>query len=102
LVQHPKGDIMIDAGFGSNVKSHFESMPLYFRMTTDFDPKIPVSQHFKTIGYHQDSIKAIILTHAHWDHVSGAEDFKNTPILVSPNELEFIESENRLSGLARS
>lgn len=102
FIQHPKGDIMVDAGFGSNVKAHFESMPFYFRMATDFDPQNSVSAHLKTIGYNQDSIKAIILTHAHWDHVSGTEDFKNTPILVSPSELELIHSKNSLTALARS
>lgn len=102
LIQHPKGDIMIDAGFGTNAKKHFKSMPLFFKISTDFDPKSSVAQYFKTIGYNQDSIKAILLTHAHWDHVSGIEDFKNTPILVSPNELAFILSNNTLSALARS
>ncbi len=102
LIQHPKGDILIDAGFGNNVKKHFESMPFYFRITTDFEPQNSVVQYLKTIGYNQDNIQAILLTHAHWDHVSGAEDFENTPILVSPDELTFIQSENNLSALARS
>lgn len=102
LIQHPKGDLLIDAGFGTNVKTHFKSMPFYFKMVTDFVPKNSVAQHLKNIGYNQDSIKAIILTHAHWDHVSGIEDFKTTPILVSENELGFIESNNSLSELARS
>lgn len=102
LIHHPQGDLLIDAGLGSRARAHFKSMPLYFQMTTDFDPQTPASKQLILNGYSRDSLKAIMLTHAHWDHVSGIEDFKNTPILVSPGELEFIHSHNMLSALAAS
>lgn len=102
LVRHPKGNLLIDAGFGKNVKKHFNSMPFYFKMITDFDPGISAAEQLNNFGYNQDSIKAILLTHAHWDHVSGIPDFKNTPVLVSENELKFINSGNRFAALARS
>ena len=31
LVQHPKGDLLIDAGFGSDVAAHVASLPLFVR-----------------------------------------------------------------------
>ena len=102
LVKHPKGDLLIDAGFGKDVKKHFNLMPSYFKMITDFDPGISAAEQLNKFGYNQDSIKAILLTHAHWDHVSGIPDFKNTPVLVSEKELEFIKGDNKFSALARS
>ena len=76
LVKHPKGDLLIDAGFGKDVKKHFNLMPYYFKMITDFDPGTSAAEQLNKFGYNQDSIKAILLTHAHWDHVSGIPDFK--------------------------
>ena len=102
LVRHPKGDLLIDAGFGKDVKKHFSSMPFYFKMITDFDPGISAAEQLDKLGYNKDSLKAILLTHAHWDHVSGIPDFKNTPILVSENELKFINGLDKFSALARS
>jgi N-acyl homoserine lactone hydrolase len=102
LIRHPKGDLLIDAGFSKDVKKHFSSMPFYFKMITDFDPRNSAAEQLDKFGYNQDSIKAILLTHAHWDHVSGIPDFKNTPILVSENEFKFINGLNKFSALARS
>lgn len=48
------------------------------------------------------AIKGILLTHAHCDHVSGIPDFKNTPVLISQNELKFINSGDKFTALARS
>lgn len=102
LIRHPKGDLLINAGFGRDVKKHFNLMPSYFKMTTDFDPGISAAEQLNKFGYNQDSLKGIMLTHAHWDHVSGIPDFENTPVLVSENELKFINGDNKFSALARS
>jgi len=102
LIRHPKGDLLINAGFGRDVKKHFNLMPSYFKMTTDFDPGISAAEQLNKFGYNQDSLKGIMLTHAHWDHISGIPDFKNTPVMVSENELKFINGNNKFSALARS
>lgn len=102
LIKHPKGDLLIDGGFGKNVKQHFATMPWYFRAVTDFAPGVPAIEQLQLAGYNPDSIKNILLTHAHWDHVSGIEDFGNTPVQVNETELQFINSGNKLSELART
>lgn len=102
LIKHPKGDLLIDGGFGKNVKQHFATMPWYFRAVTDFAPGVPAIEQLQLAGYNPDSIKNILLTHAHWDHVSGIEDFSNTPVQVSDPELQFINSGNKLCQLAQS
>lgn len=102
LVKHPKGNLLIDTGFGNDIREHFQSMPLYFRMTTDFQPGTSAATQLSTKGYPLDSVSTILLTHAHWDHVSGIPDFGNTPVLVTKEELKYIQSEEKLSALARS
>lgn len=102
LVKHPKGNLLIDTGFGNHIREHFQTMPLYFRMTTDFQPGASAAAQLHSKGYPLDSVSAILLTHAHWDHVSGIPDFGNTPVLVTTEELKYIRSEEKLSALARS
>ncbi len=102
LVKHPKGNLLIDTGFGDDIQEHFQSMPLYFRMTTDFQPGISAAAQLKAKNYPLDSVSSILLTHAHWDHVSGIPDFGNTPVLVTQDELNYIQSDEKLSELARS
>lgn len=102
LVKHPKGNLLIDTGFGEDIKEHFQSMPLYFRLTTDFQPGTSAAAQLHSKGYPLDSVSAILLTHSHWDHVSGIPDFGNTPVLVTTEELKYIRSEEKLSALARS
>src|ERR1039458_2012765 len=102
LVKHPKGDLLIDAGFGRDVKTHFKTMPFYFTASTNFDPGRSVADQFTDAGYNQKSLRAIILTHSHWDHVSGVSDFKQTPVCVTTEEHRFINDGNKLSALIRS
>jgi N-acyl homoserine lactone hydrolase len=44
----------------------------------------------RDVGYDQKSLRAILLTHSHWDHVSGLPDFPGVPVWVTPQEHEFI------------
>ena len=102
LVKHPKGDLLIDAGLGRNAGAHFKSLPFYFRAITDFDPGRSAAEQLNDIGYNLDSLKGILLTHAHWDHVSGIPDFNETPVWINKAEHDFINNGNQLTALIRS
>ena len=102
LVKHPKGDILIDTGFGSQIDSHFEKMPLLFRLGTSYEKKIPAAAQLAQAGYEFKKLRGILLTHAHWDHVSGIPDFPNVPVLITAEERGFIESDSPWSAVARS
>ncbi len=49
-----------------------------------------------------DTIEAILLTHAHWDHASGLTDFPGVPVLVTAEERSFIADGGWLTAIARS
>jgi prevent-host-death family protein len=88
LVQHPKGTILFDTGLGNNIGKHSkESMPFLLR------PLMP----YKTIGSARtimsgtvdpDSIQTIIMSHLHWDHTSGIEDFPNAEIWTTRQDYD--------------
>jgi N-acyl homoserine lactone hydrolase len=43
----------------------------------------------------------ILLTHAHWDHVSGVPDFPGVPVLVTASERRFLNNDGFATATAR-
>ena len=86
LVRHPRGDVLIDAGFGSEVQAHratlsrFERAPHRLTRTA--------REQLEANGYHLDQLIGVIPTHSHWDHVSGLGDL-HVPIWMNSAELQY-------------
>lgn len=90
LVKHPRGDILIDTGFGRGIDEQFATMPRMFRVLTSYSLWQPTVDQLEASGYDRKALRAILLTHAHWDHVSGLPDFPNLPVWVTKQERDFI------------
>ncbi|WP_222127772.1 MBL fold metallo-hydrolase [Streptomyces sp. SLBN-31] len=84
LVQHPKGDLLIDAGFGSQVASHMRALPRMERAPHQLTRT--VSEQLKASGYDHSRLRGVLVTHCHWDHVSGLDDLQ-LPIWINDREL---------------
>jgi glyoxylase-like metal-dependent hydrolase (beta-lactamase superfamily II) len=91
LVQHADESFLLDTGLGANVDQQFaQDMPAWLKPVMkykagetiasqiDADPALP-------------SPDRIFLSHAHWDHASGIEDFPGVPLWITQSEQEFIE-----------
>ncbi len=102
LVKHPKGDLLIDAGFGREIDSHFNMMPLMFRLGTSFEKATPAAEQLAKAGYDVKNLHGILLTHGHWDHTSGISDFPKIPVLVTADEHRFIDGDSPWTAVARS
>ena len=102
LVKHPKGDLLIDTGFGRHIDAQVQLMPWLFRLGTSYTRFRPASEQLDQSGYDRKSLRGIILTHAHWDHTSGLPDFPETPVLVTPEERRFVTEGGDLTVVARS
>ena len=101
LVRHPRGDVLIDTGFSRDVDAHLALMPLPFRATTSWARGRAAAQQLTSAGYDLKQLRAILLTHAHWDHASGLADFPDTPVWVTADEHRFIREGGVLTAVAR-
>ncbi|BCE00001.1 MBL fold metallo-hydrolase [Marinicellulosiphila megalodicopiae] len=91
LIEHPKGNVLIDGGLGVNASAQFEAdMPGHMKPLMEFtqltDTKSAIEKKGLTLP------EKIILTHAHWDHASGLEDFINIDVLVNAKEKHYIDT----------
>jgi len=101
LIEHPQGDLLIDAGFGREVDAHFETTPTLMQLTTQYTAETPVVDQLLAAGRDPDALAGVILTHAHWDHVSGLDDFGDVAVWVTEAEKRFVDSDDPGALLAR-
>lgn len=86
LVRHPKGDLLIDAGFGSGVAAHVAALPRLER--APYRLEATASQQLDASGYDRGRLLGVLVTHAHWDHVSGLDELQ-VPIWINADELRY-------------
>jgi len=93
VIQHPKGNLIWDAGLPENLVG----LPEPF---TDPSGAFTVSRkdsvlnQLKTIGLTPKDFKYIALSHSHFDHVGHANHFKDATWLVQENEYDFFTSDS--------
>jgi glyoxylase-like metal-dependent hydrolase (beta-lactamase superfamily II) len=88
LVQHPKGDVLIDAGFGAHAEEHIRMLPSYRRSPHSLGAT--ASEQLDAAGYDRGRLLGVVLTHSHWDHVSGLDSL-DVPVLVPREELRYAD-----------
>lgn len=86
LVRHPKGDLLIDAGFGANVAEHVAMLPRIQR--APYQVINTASAQLDACGYDRSRLLGVLLTHAHWDHVGGLDGLQ-VPVWINSGELRY-------------
>jgi N-acyl homoserine lactone hydrolase len=87
LVQHPAGDLLIDAGFGTGVAAHIAMLPRFVR--APHQPGPTVGSQLDAIGYDRRRLLGVVPTHSHWDHVSGLDSLHGTPVWMNALERRY-------------
>lgn len=99
-VEHERGAYLFDAGLSSRGQAHYETTPTVMQLAS----RLTLSDAAKTRldkARRTSALKGILLSHSHWDHVSGVADFaESLPVFVHPNEIAFARS-HPLAALAR-
>jgi glyoxylase-like metal-dependent hydrolase (beta-lactamase superfamily II) len=87
LVQHPRGDLLIDAGFGDDLAAQIAMLPWYER--PPYAPGRTVADQLDAVGYDRDRLAGVVLTHSHWDHAGGLDALAGTPVWMNDGELRY-------------
>lgn len=103
VVQHPKGTLLFDAGFGREVMDHYQTVPWLMRAVSKIsvDPAGVAVEQLPALGLAPEQLMGVVLTHAHWDHVSGLADLPGVPVWVNESERAFIDNGGMATALAR-
>lgn len=86
LIKHPKGDLLWDSGIGTEVEKQMEVFAFWEKQLFAIENVKPAIKQLNSNNYPIDTIKAIIPSHMHWDHVSAIEDFPSTPVWIQKSE----------------
>jgi glyoxylase-like metal-dependent hydrolase (beta-lactamase superfamily II) len=92
LVRHPKATFLFDTGFGANVDEHIKTIPPLMRALTVYDKEVSAAAQLREQGITPEQINMILISHSHWDHVSGWEDFAQTEGWMMKEEASYIKT----------
>ena len=86
LIRHPKGDLLIDAGFGARVDDHIAMLPRIER--APYKRARTAREQLDAADYDFSRLLGVVVTHVHWDHVSGL-DSMDVPIWMNSEEVGY-------------
>ncbi|MGE5652044.1 MBL fold metallo-hydrolase [Noviherbaspirillum sp. UKPF54] len=102
LVRHPRGDLLFDTGFGRRLEQHLAMQPALMRATATFSKGTPAAEQLAAHGFDPARLAGVVITHAHWDHVSGLDSLPGVPVWVTAAESDFIAGGGDMTSVARS
>jgi glyoxylase-like metal-dependent hydrolase (beta-lactamase superfamily II) len=101
VVEHPRGRLLIDAGIGRDVSEHLKTTPLLMRTLASLTVRRPTIDALAARDLAPSDLRGILLTHSHWDHVSGLADLREVPVWIAPEELAHARSDDEGGKLYR-
>lgn len=87
LIEHPKGNILVDTGLGEKIDEQFKAdMPFFHRIGFAYNKEETAKSQ---LAKNKIDFSFILLTHLHFDHVSGLVDFPEKEIWAPQEEINF-------------
>lgn len=88
LIEHPKGLVLVDTGWHSDVRDHmFRYLgPFLYMANKAFLPEgEAINEQLTTLGYKSSDIDQLVLTHLDCDHVSGLKLVSDAKRIIVSN-----------------
>ena len=88
LIRHPRATFLYDTGLCADVYTYLVSQSLLFRKTlANFTLEQSLHDHLQRLGIGYGDLDFALLSHLHWDHVSGISDIPGVPLRI--NRVEY-------------
>ncbi|MFL5625913.1 MAG: MBL fold metallo-hydrolase [Ktedonobacteraceae bacterium] len=88
LIRHPQATFLYDTGFSYDIHTYIADTPLLFRKTLgSFLFVQSINSHLAHAGMASHDLQFALLSHLHWDHVSGIPDLPGVPLRI--NRVEY-------------
>ncbi|WP_202326595.1 AttM family quorum-quenching N-acyl homoserine lactonase [Mesorhizobium sp. 113-3-9] len=91
FITHPKGNVIIDGGTpvecATDAKGHWGKVAEFF--TPVLTPEQGCVAQIEKLGFSVDSVKHVVLSHLHLDHVGAVGRFPNATHVVQRIEYEY-------------
>ena len=89
LIQHPRATFLYDTGLCADIALFLVDQSLFFRKTlANFTFEQSLADHLHCLGMKPRDLDFVLISHLHWDHVSGVPDLPNVPLWVNRVEYE--------------
>ncbi len=89
LIRHPQATFLYDTGLSSDIQLYLADRTLFFRKTLgNFTFEQSLSDHLLQHNLKRTDLAFALLSHLHWDHVSGVPDLPGVPLRVNRVEYE--------------
>lgn len=86
LIEHPKGNILVDTGLGEKIDEQVKSDMSFYRPAFAYKKGETAKAQ---LANNKIDFSFILITHLHFDHVSGLVDFLDKDIWALPEEIAF-------------
>lgn len=94
LIRHGDDSLLLDTGLGRNIDRQFATdEPWWAKPLFGYQRGVAAANQLKQAGL--PSPPLIVLSHAHWDHASGLEDFSDARIIAGEAEPAFARQVHR-------
>ncbi len=88
LIRHPSATFLYDTGLCADVYTYLVSQSLLFRKTlANFTLEQALRDHLQRLDIGYGDLDFALLSHLHWDHVSGIPDIPGVPLRI--NRVEY-------------
>jgi glyoxylase-like metal-dependent hydrolase (beta-lactamase superfamily II) len=89
LIRHPQALLLYDTGLSNDIDTYLVDQSLFFRKTLgNFQLEQSLGSHLKERGIERSDLDFALLSHLHWDHVSGIPDIPGVPLRINRVEYE--------------
>ncbi len=88
LIRHPKGTFLYDTGLASDIYLSLQNQSFLFKNTLGkFTFEQSIASHLHNLSMKPRDLDFVLLSHLHWDHVSGIPDLPGVPLRI--NRVEY-------------